>query len=670
MATHSNRLIHESSPYLLQHAHNPVDWYPWGEEAFAKAKAENKLMLVSIGYSSCHWCHVMERECFENEAIAAQMNEQFVCIKVDREERPDVDQVYMAAVQLMTGRGGWPLNCFALADGRPVFGGTYFPPPQWTQVLNDLHSTWQRDPTRVIGYAEQLRTGVVAQGLVVPVTEEVEFKRTELEDLVNAWSPTFDQVHGGSDKAPKFPMPNNYEFLLRYAFLTNDAKLKKHVALTLDKMALGGIFDQVGGGFARYSTDVLWKAPHFEKMLYDNAQLVSLYSQAYQAFNNPLYKATVERTLDFIEREMMSPEGAFYSALDADSEGEEGLFYVWTKDELETLLGAEYDLAKAYYNVGGAGLWEHGRNILLRTTTDEQFAADFGISEADLVTRITAIDNILLAARSKRIRPGLDDKSLTSWNAMMISGYCDAYEVFGHQPWRDRAIASMELMLSKCKRSNGGLWHVYKGGKASINGYLEDYAFMTEALIDLYGITFDERWLTEAQGLAEHAIRHFHDAGNGMFHFTSDLDPALIARPIELNDNVIPASNSSLAKSLYLLGQLFDNERYLELSNTMLHTMAPRMSSYPAGHSNWAELMLMHVFPFPEIAIMGPDAMALRAQFAAHYLPSRQFLGSTTASSLPLLKDKSLPGSTIFVCENKTCRLPVPTVNEALHELR
>ncbi|MEZ4737829.1 MAG: thioredoxin domain-containing protein [Flavobacteriales bacterium] len=414
MHAHTNRLVHESSPYLLQHAHNPVDWYPWGEEAFAKAREENKLLLISIGYSSCHWCHVMERESFENDELAAVMNERFVCIKVDREERPDVDQVYMTAVQLMTGRGGWPLNCFALADGRPVYGGTYFPPQQWEQVLVQLSDTWRQDPQKVSDQAARLHQGIVAQNVVELPEAPDAFDAEDLDELVDLWSKGFDNVYGGPDKAPKFPLPNNYQFLLRYAFLTDDAQLKQHVALTLDKMALGGINDQVGGGFARYSTDVLWKAPHFEKMLYDNAQLVSLYSQAYQAFKNPLYKATVERTLAFIEREMTSSEGAFYSALDADTEGEEGLYYVWTKDELQTVLGAEYDLAAAYYNVDAAGLWEHGRYILLRREPDAEFAAEFGISEAELATRIAAINSTLLATREKRERPGLDDKSLTS----------------------------------------------------------------------------------------------------------------------------------------------------------------------------------------------------------------------------------------------------------------
>ena len=670
MSEHTNRLIHESSPYLLQHAHNPVDWYPWGEEAFAKARAENKLMLVSIGYSSCHWCHVMERESFENDSIAALMNERFVCVKVDREERPDVDQVYMSAVQLMTGRGGWPLNCFALADGRPVFGGTYFPPHQWAQVLTDLQNTWQRDPKKVTEYAARLQQGVAQQSMVQPVEEASELDRTILKDMVDAWRPTLDNVHGGPDKAPKFPMPNNYEFLLRYAWLTDDVELKRHVQLTLEKMALGGINDQVGGGFSRYSTDVLWKAPHFEKMLYDNAQLVSLYSQAYQAFKNPLYKTTVERTLAFIEREMTSPEGAFYSALDADTEGEEGRFYVWEKDELRNLLGIEFDLAAAYYNVDEAGLWEHGRYILLRRVADPEFAGEFGITEQELEQRIAAINETLLNARNKRERPGLDDKSLTSWNALMVKGYCDAYEVFGKMAWRDRAMRSMDLLLTKCHRNTGGLWHLYKDGKASINGYLEDYCFTIEALLALYNITFDERWLTEARALADHAIRHFHDAQSGTFHFTSDLDPALIARPTELHDNVIPASNSSMAKVLFQLGQLFDDERYLAISRNMLTTIAPRMTTYPTGHSNWAQLLLAETFPYHEIAITGPEALALRQQFAAHYLPNRLFLGCTTPSTLPLLKDKITPGSTIFVCVEKACQLPVTSVDAALKQIR
>jgi uncharacterized protein YyaL (SSP411 family) len=670
MHAHTNRLIHESSPYLLQHAHNPVDWYPWGEEAFAKARSENKLVLVSVGYSSCHWCHVMERESFENDSIAELMNAHYVCIKVDREERPDVDQVYMSAVQLMTQRGGWPLNCFTLPDGRPVYGGTYFAPPQWKQVLQDLNATWTKDPAKVMTYAERLHQGVLGAELVHVNEEPAAFSTNDLAALIAVWDSTLDNEHGGADRAPKFPLPNNYQFLLRQAWLTDDPELRAHVELTLDKMARGGIYDQVGGGFARYSTDVLWKVPHFEKMLYDNAQLVSLYSQAYQAFRNEEYRRVVEGTIDFLEREMRSDEGAFFSALDADSEGEEGRFYVWTKAELQQVLGADAALAIDLYNVDGKGLWEHGNNILLRTKDDTAFAREHGLNDRDLRRTIDSINARLLAARAKRVRPGLDDKSLTSWNAMMVQGYCDAYEVFGTAAYLAQARRTMELLLTKCRRGDGGLWHSYKNGKATINGYLEDYSFTIEALIALYGLTFEERWLKEARALADHAITHFHTEGEAVFHFTSDQDPPLIARKSEVTDNVVPASNSSMAKGLFQLGHLFDEPRYLTLATGMLNNVKPQMRSYPAGYSNWAQLMLMHVHPFYEIAITGPEAIARRSEFAQAYLPNRLFLGSTGSSSLPLLEGKTGGTTTIYVCVEKSCRMPVTTVNEALVQLR
>ncbi|MBX2971522.1 MAG: thioredoxin domain-containing protein [Flavobacteriales bacterium] len=679
MPAHTNRLAHESSPYLLQHAHNPVDWFPWGDEAFAKARAENKLVLVSIGYSSCHWCHVMERECFEDEDVARVMNERFVCIKVDREERPDVDQVYMLAVQLMTQRGGWPLNCFTLPDGRPVYGGTYFPPAQWVQVLEQLADTYAQDPDRVAGYAGRLHEGVAAQRLIAPPQEATADHRERLRAMVERWRQQLDHMDGGPDKVPKFPMPDNYRFLLRYAWLTHDDALKRHVQLTLDKMALGGIFDQVGGGFARYSTDATWKAPHFEKMLYDNAQLVSLYSQAYQAFKKPLYKETVERTLAFIDREMTSPEGAFYSALDADTEGEEGRYYVWSDAELkEALVVDDLEFARAYYGIGAKTAWEHGRHILLRQQDDEAFAAKHGMPLNDVKDRARAINAELLRVRGQREKPGLDDKSLTSWNALMVTGWCDAFEVFGEERHKASAIRAMELILAKCRRTNGGLWHLYRsqipdqgpGGKASINGFLEDYCFTIEALLALYGITFDERWITEAQALAEHAIRHFHDAESGLFNFTSDLDPTLITRPMELHDNVIPASNSSMANGLFILGTLLGDERYMALSDRAIGHGAAGMTSHPTGHSHWAQGLLMRAFPLYEIAITGSDALRLRAGFAPHYLPNRLFAGCTTTSTLPLLKDRILPASTIFVCVENACQLPVHTVDAAVQQIR
>jgi len=671
MHEHTNRLIHETSPYLLQHAHNPVDWYPWGDEAFTKAKAENKLVLVSIGYSSCHWCHVMEHESFEDDSVAKLMNDHFVCIKVDREERPDIDQVYMAAVQLMTGRGGWPLNCFTLPDGRPVYGGTYFPKDQWTQVLQQLANTWKNDPDKVSEYAEKLHTGVQQSELVALNAAAPDFTREDVDTLAEGFAKGFDTTWGGPDRAPKFPLPNNYEFLLRYGITTGDRSIEKQVRLTLDRMAEGGIFDQAGGGFARYSTDIRWKAPHFEKMLYDNAQLISLYSHAYQAFHDEAYRDVAERTIAWALRDMHSSDGAFYSALDADSEGEEGRYYVWTTEELEAALGDDAGFARDYYNVGGDGLWEDGRNILLRNESDAAFAKRKGITIDELHATVARVDAKLLAAREKRVRPGLDDKALTSWNAMMVTGLCDAFNAFGDSTHLQQAEQTMRLLLTKCRRSDGGLWHSYTKGKAHINGYLEDYSFTTEALTTLYQTTFDEAWLKEAHALAEYAVAHFHDGKSGMFWFTSDIDPPLIARRMEVNENVIPASNSSMAKALFILGHLYDDQRLLDISMQQLNNVHNDMSSYPGGYSNWALLLMDNVYPWYEIAITGPRALERKREFAAHYIPGRVLLGSVNKSDLPLLEDKFMgDATTIFVCENKACQLPTATVQQALEQLR
>ncbi|MCB0795896.1 MAG: thioredoxin domain-containing protein [Flavobacteriales bacterium] len=666
---HTNRLAQETSPYLLQHAHNPVDWHPWGDEAFDSARAQNKLVLVSIGYSSCHWCHVMEQESFENEEMAAFMNEHFVCIKVDREERPDVDQVYMTAVQLMTGRGGWPLNCFTLPDGRPVYGGTYFPPDQWRQVMTDLSATWSQDPARVKEYAARLSEGVAGSELVALNQDPAPFAKKELADYVEQWVPSFDRLHGGPDRAPKFPMPNNLEFLLRYGTLTADKELIDHVKLTLRKMAFGGIYDQVGGGFARYSTDAIWKAPHFEKMLYDNAQLISVYSQAFQAFKDPLYEAIVMQSLSFLQREMTSEDGLYFSALDADSEGEEGLFYVWTEQELDSLLGADMSVARAWYDLQ-QGRWERDRIILLRTRSAEEAANKAGLAMDELERAMDRINGRLLEARSERIRPGLDDKALTSWNALMVRGLCDAYEAFGRKEHLSSAERTMRFLLEQCRRPDGGLWHSYKNGEARINGYLEDYCFSIEALVALYGLTFDESWLRSADELARYCIDHFQDPANSMFHFTSDLDPPLIARKMEVNDNVIPSSNSSMAKGLFMLGHLLYKPEYLTISEQMLQNVKEQMAEYPSGYSNWAQLMTAHLFPFYEIAITGPECLTVRKEMGHHFIPGRVFLGGATESALPLLEGKLLDGTTIFVCENKVCQVPVTTVAEAIKQMR
>ncbi|MBP8822718.1 MAG: thioredoxin domain-containing protein [Flavobacteriales bacterium] len=671
MHAHTNRLARETSPYLLQHAHNPVDWQPWGEAAFAKARAENKLVLVSIGYSTCHWCHVMERESFVDEDVARLMNRHLVCIKVDREERPDVDHVYMAAVQLLAQRGGWPLNCFTLPDGRPVHGGTYFPKDQWTRVVEQLAGLWKADPAKLEDYATRLHAGLKQGELIAPNTQGPDFTRDDVDRLAEGFAKGFDTRWGGPEQAPKFPLPNNYEFLLRYALATHHQGMAEQVRRTLANMAQGGIHDQIGGGFSRYSTDIAWKVPHFEKMLYDNAQLISLYSHAYQAFHDEAYRAVVDRIIGWAVREMLAPDGGWYSALDADSEGEEGLFYLWTEEQLEATLGEDAGFARDYYNAGGAGYWEQGRNILLRTMADADYARKHGLTLEELATQRARVDALLMAARDQRPRPGLDHKVLTSWNALMVSALCDAHNAFGGPGNLQRAQQTMRLLLSACKRPDGGLWHNRASGTPAINGYLEDYGFCIEALLSLYQSDFNEQWITEARQLAAYAINHFLDEATGLFLFTSNLDPALITRHTGIHDNVVPASNSSMAKGLFALGHLLDDPELLAISRRQLNQVLPGMQDYPSSFSNWAQVLMDQVHPWYEIAITGPGAIDRLKEFHAHYIPGRLFMGATGPSGLPLLKGKVRKDATsIFVCENKVCQLPVGSVAAALIQMQ
>ncbi len=665
---YTNHLINETSPYLLQHAHNPVEWYAWSDEAWKKAKDENKLVIVSIGYSSCHWCHVMEHESFEDTAVAAVMNKNFICIKVDREERPDVDQIYMTAVQLMTGSGGWPLNCITLPDKRPIYGGTYFPKNKWVDLLQQLAEYYKENEKDANEYAAKLTAGIHQSELVKLNEDASAFKIKDAEEMVNAWKNSFDTKEGGMNRAPKFPMPNNYEFLLRYYAATKDESIKNQVLLTLDKMAYGGIYDQIGGGFARYSTDALWKAPHFEKMLYDNAQLVSLYSLAYQLTKNDLYKKVVYETLDFIEREMTSPDGGFYSALDADSEGEEGKFYVWKRDELEKILGNDFKLFSAYFNVNEIGEWEHGNYILLRKKSDEAIANEFKITVDELKKAITTDKKMLLAERNKRVLPGLDDKELTSWNALMIKGYCDAYNAFGEKKFLDAAIKNANRNWTKYWQREQGYSHSFKNDKGSANGFLEDYSFSAEAFIALYQCTFAEVWLQRAKEITDYAIKHFHDSQSGMFFFTSDDNHELISRKMEINDNVIPASNSSMAKTLFALSIYFDNATYENYSKQMLNNLVRDLKKYPSGYSNWGMLLLNYSSPFNEMVIAGENALAQRNELMQHFLPNILLAGAANdKSKLSLLDNRFVEGKNfIYVCENKACKLPVENVDDAI----
>jgi uncharacterized protein len=667
----SNRLIHQTSPYLLQHAHNPVDWYPWGDEALDRAKAENKLLLISIGYSACHWCHVMERESFESEETAALMNEMFVCIKVDREERPDVDQVYMNAVQLVSGHGGWPLNCFALPDGRPVYGGTYYRPDQWREVLKSLADLHAREPAKVLKYAEQLTKGVRQSEWVEAAPTMAPFTMAELDAVYKPWQAMFDRVEGGMNRAPKFPLPNNYQFMLRYWKAGGEASALEQVKLTLDKMAFGGIYDHLGGGFARYSTDGLWKVPHFEKMLYDNGQLLELYAEAFRATGDPLYARVVRETAAFVARELTSPEGALYSALDADSEGVEGKFYVWSKEEAEALLGDAFPLFRDAYNVNSVGFWEDGNYIPLRKKRDAELASAYGLDEAELGSRLDKARAILLAERGKRIRPGLDDKTLTSWNALMAKGYVAAYTALGDGEYLRAAERNLAFLLDGGRRPDGGLYRTYKAGKFSINAFLEDYAFMAEALAALYQATFAEKWISAANDLIDYAIKHFRDPVSGLFHFTSDLDKPLVARKMEIMDNVTPASNSSMARALFIVGSIHADQCWVDMATAMLNQVKEEMPAYASGYSNWGMLALHVAAPFHEVVIAGPDAERLRKELAGHYLPNILVAGSAVPSKLPLLENRFQPERTaIYVCRDRACNLPVATVAEALAQLQ
>ncbi|MEM6967468.1 MAG: thioredoxin domain-containing protein, partial [Bacteroidota bacterium] len=479
----TNQLINESSPYLLQHAHNPVDWYPWGEAALAKARAENKMMIISIGYAACHWCHVMEHESFEDTLVSNIMNENFINIKVDREERPDVDDVYMTACQLASGRGcGWPLNAFAMPDGRPVWAGTYFPKEEWTKILNNFIKLKEEKPDDLEQFAQQLEQGIQSQDDIVRNTSNQSFSKGKLNSVASNFLDNMDMKKGGRKGAPKFPMPNNHEFLLSYHYLTNNQKALNAVTTTLDKMAYGGIYDHLGGGFARYSTDADWIVPHFEKMMYDNGQLVSMYAKAFQFTRNPLYRSVISETLEWVRKEMTNSEGAFYSSLDADSEGEEGKFYVWQKEEIDSLLGEELSpMFNEYYEVEKKGNWENGKNILYRKNSSSTLARKFKLSVGDLEGKITQGKTLLLRERKKRIRPGLDDKILTAWNALMLKGYTDAYRALGREAYLNAAVKNANFLIKNMMQEDYRLNRNYKDGKSVINAFLDDYALLIDA---------------------------------------------------------------------------------------------------------------------------------------------------------------------------------------------
>ena len=667
---YTNALIHESSPYLLQHAHNPVNWYPWSDDVLQKAKAENKLVIISIGYAACHWCHVMEHESFENIEVAKYMNDNFVCIKVDREERPDVDQIYMTASQLISGSGGWPLNALALPSGKPFYAGTYFPKESWLKMLRYFVDAQANNPKQLVSQAEKITQGIRQTENIVFSNQSSVATFDEINKTVNGWKNKWDLEKGGENKAPKFPMPSNWEYLLEYNNLTQNKDALKAITVTLDNMARGGIYDQLGGGFARYSTDMDWKAPHFEKMLYDNAQLVTLYSHAYQRLQNPLYKKVVTETLEFIETDLSANNGGFYSSLDADSEGEEGKYYVWSYDEIEQILNNNAPLFIDYYNIEKTGNWEHGNNILLRKDNEKKLIKKYNLTAVEIEQKIAIAKKIVLKVRSQRIKPRLDDKSLTAWNALMIKGYLDAYRAFGEKEYKNKALKCANFLVEKMLGKDGELKRNFKNKKASIHGLLDDYAFTISAFISLYQATFDEKWLSQAKQLNEYVLVNFYDKKSGMFFYTHQEHSNLIARKMEVSDNVIPASNSEMAKNLLKLSLYFNDTSYYSISKQMLMNVQDNIRKNVRYYSNWGSLELQFIQAPFEIAIVGKNAQKVRAEFQQNYMPNAIFLGGKTEGNLPLLQNKLAPGSTtIYVCRNKICNLPTTDVTEALNQI-
>jgi hypothetical protein len=666
-----NQLADAKSPYLRQHADNPVHWREWGPEALEKAQKENKPLLISIGYAACHWCHVMGHESFMDSSVAKLMNENFIPIKIDREERPDIDQIYMNAVQLISGSGGWPLNAFALPDGRPFFAGTYYPKDQWKQVLKQMADVYHTQHEKVVQQAEQLTQGIRAQEVITVVGDSTsEFNKESYKDIFTNWQSMIDYKMGGFSRSPKFPLPVGWEFLLQYHYLTDNSQALKAVKQTLDEMAKGGIYDQIGGGFARYSTDTKWFAPHFEKMLYDNGQLVSLYAHAYKLTKDETYAEVIRETLNFIEREMADSNGGFYSSLNADSEGEEGKFYVWTQEEIDQILDKETaKLISDYYQVKKSGNWEHNTNILYRKESKKEFAQSNKLSVEQWDKILSKSKDKLLKARGKHIRPSTDDKILTSWNALMLKGYIEAYLALGEEDYLKTALKNARFLEENMLRENGNLWRNYKDGEAGIEAFLDDYALLADAYIHLYQATFDVHWLHLAKSITDYTIAHFQDEKSGMFYYTSDQAETLIARKMEISDNVIPSSNSVMANVLYKLGQYYYHQPYITMSKTMLNHVSEEISQGGPYYANWSMVMGLMTFGPYEVAIMGDKAQEKNEALQKEYLPTSLFMGGNV-ENIPLLENKLVQGDTrIYVCKNRVCKLPVNEVEKALSQI-
>ncbi len=666
---HTNQLIHENSPYLLQHAHNPVNWYPWGDEALSKAKTEDKPILVSIGYSACHWCHVMERESFEDEATAKIMNDNFINIKIDREERPDLDHIYMDAVQAMTGSGGWPLNIFLTPAAKPFYGGTYFPPqraynrPSWQETLDGVVKAFREKRHEIDAQAESMTEHLLQSNSfgIQKVAEEELFSADKADEAFQNVMKLADREWGGFGKAPKFPQIFSIHFLLRYYHVTKKEDALQQALLSLDKMIEGGIYDQIGGGFARYSTDTEWLAPHFEKMLYDNALLISVLSEAYQLTKKKRYKEVIKETMEFVQRELLHPNSGFYAALDADSEGVEGKFYVWSLEEVKELLGKEATTFCEYYDIIENGNWEHS-NILRVKKSIEVFASKKNIPADELKKILDKCREILLKQRSKRIRPQLDDKIILGWNALMNTACSKAFGATGNEMYRKLAIDNMQFLLTNFKANlENEFHHTWKNDKAKYPAFLDDYAFLIQALIHLQEITADTKWLLQAKSITEFVFENFLEPETDFFFYTPSSQTDVIVRKKEVYDGAVPSGNSVMAYNLHHLSILFEKKEWGQKSAGMISSLGRAITRYPTSFGNWACLLQEMITGTNEIAVVGNNCSALHTQLLSEFIPHRVLIVSGEANStVALLSEKPMKNTpAIYLCRNSTCLSPV-----------
>jgi uncharacterized protein len=670
---YTNRLKNESSPYLLQHAHNPVDWYPWGDEAFERAKAEDKPVLVSIGYSACHWCHVMERESFASESIAALMNEHFVSVKVDMEERPDVDQIYMTFVQMTTGRGGWPMNVFLTPEKLPFFGGTYFPPsprygmPSWPQILMSIADAWRDRRDELMHSATEILGELRRAGMTEPAAGGLNegLPDRAFESFVR----TFDSKNGGFGGAPKFPAAMAMEFLLRYWKRTGNENALTMVRHTAEKMARGGIYDQIGGGFHRYSVDAVWLVPHFEKMLYDNAQLVRVYLHLYQITKEVLFKRVATEILEYVLREMTGPEGGFYSTQDADSEGEEGKFFVWTPKEVEELLGEEdARVFGFYYDISEDGNFE-GKNVLNVKNSSQDVCEALGVDEPKLNNIIDRGKRVLFEAREKRIKPFRDEKVIVAWNGLMMAAFAEAGAVLNETRYVEAARRNADFLLEDV-RDGDRIFRTWKDGTAKLNGYIEDYANLCDGLLELYQVTGEQKYLDESIGIAEQMIVQFWDEESGGFYFTSNDHETLIVRNKDLFDNATPSGNSVAADVFIRLSKLTGDERFERFGATVLRIVSSQATRHPQGFGRTLSTLEFYLGPVKEIVIVAKQGSELEREVWADYRPFK-VVAKMDPDSEPdvesaMLKGKGLVNGkeAVYVCEAFVCDKPVTTVGD------